>query len=58
MNRKDFLKLTSSAAVGAPFLLNGSIANAMTNFIDLPISCSGVNDRVLVIVRLAGANDG
>ena len=58
MNRKEFLKLTSTAAVGTPFLLNGMTTQAMTNFLDAPLICDGVNDRVLIIIRMAGANDG
>jgi uncharacterized protein (DUF1501 family) len=58
MNRKNFLKLISTATAGTPFLLNGFTTQAMNQFIDFPVSCNGVNDRVMVIVRLAGANDG
>jgi uncharacterized protein (DUF1501 family) len=58
MKRRNFLKLTSSAAIGTPFLLNGTVTQAMNNFLDAPINCANINDRVLVIVRLAGANDG
>jgi len=58
MNRKEFLRLTTAAAVGTPFLLNGMTAQVMNNFQDMPMVANNVNDRVLVIVRLAGANDG
>ena len=55
MNRKEFLRLTTAAAVGTPFLLNGMTAQVMNNFQDMPMVANNVNDRVLVIVRLAGA---
>lgn len=58
MDRKDFLKLISLASVGAPFMLNGMPSRFMNQFLDFQTSCDVVNDRVLVIVRLAGANDG
>jgi uncharacterized protein (DUF1501 family) len=58
MNRKNFLKLIGTATAGTPFLMNGITAQAMNQFLDFPASCIGVNDRALVIVRLAGANDG
>jgi uncharacterized protein (DUF1501 family) len=58
MKRRNFLQLTTAAALGTPFLLNGTVTQAMNNFLDAPINCANINDRVLVIVRLAGANDG
>ena len=58
MNRKDFLKLVSLAGVGAPFYLNGMPSRFMNQFLDFQLSCDAVNDRALVIIRLAGANDG
>lgn len=58
MNRKDFLKLVSLAGVGTPFYLNGMPSRFMNQFLDLQLNCDAVNDRVLVILRLAGANDG
>ncbi|WP_294266443.1 DUF1501 domain-containing protein [uncultured Chryseobacterium sp.] len=58
MNRKDFLKLISLAGVGAPFYLNGMPSRFMNQFLDFQLSCDVVNDRSLVILRLAGANDG
>lgn len=58
MKRKDFLKLISTATAGTPFMLNGIATQAMNQFLDFPVNCDGINDRVLVIVRLAGANDG
>lgn len=58
MDRKKFLKLIGTATVGTPFFLNGFKAQAMNQFFDIPISCDKINDRVLVVVRLGGANDG
>ena len=58
MNRKEFLKLASLASVGAPFMLNGMATRFMNSFLDVQANCDVVNDRVLVILRLAGANDG
>lgn len=58
MDRKEFLKLASLAGVGAPFLLNGMPSRFMNHFLDVQPDCSIVNDRVIVILRLAGANDG
>lgn len=59
MERKEFLKLMALAGVGTPFLLNGMPSRAMNYFLDMQTSsCDDVNDRVLVILRLAGANDG
>ncbi|MBS1572247.1 MAG: hypothetical protein JST62_07635, partial [Bacteroidetes bacterium] len=58
MDRKDFLKTITLAGIGSPFLLNGMPSRFMNQFADFSISCDEVNDRSLVILRLAGANDG
>ncbi|MFC6267338.1 DUF1501 domain-containing protein [Frigoriflavimonas asaccharolytica] len=58
MDRKEFLKKASLAGVGAPFVLNGMPSRFMNNFMDVQANCSEVNDRAMVILRLAGANDG
>lgn len=58
MKRRDFLKIASSLGAGAPFYLNGMPARLMNQFADLQIDCDAVNERVLVIFRLAGGNDG
>lgn len=58
MDRKKFLQLISMAGVGAPFLLNGMPSRVMNQFLDFNVNCDPVNERVLVILRLAGANDG
>lgn len=46
------------AGVGTPFVLNGMPTRFMNSFLDMQANCDAVNDRVLVILRLAGANDG
>ena len=58
MDRKEFLKLVSLAGVGTPFFLNGMPSRVMNQFMDMQMSCDAVNDRILVIVRMSGANDG
>lgn len=58
MNRKEFIKLLSLAGVGTPFYLNGMPSRYMNQFLDFQLNCDAVNDRALVILRLAGANDG
>ncbi len=58
MDRKEFLKLVSLAGVGAPFWLNGMPSRFMNHFLDMQLTCDSVNDRAIVILRLAGANDG
>lgn len=58
MNRRKFLEMISMAGVGTPFLLNGMPSRFMNQFMDFNFSCDAVNERVLVILRLAGANDG
>lgn len=58
MNRKEFLRLIGTATAGTPFLLNGFTTQAMNQFLDFPVACNGINERVMVIVRFAGANDG
>jgi uncharacterized protein (DUF1501 family) len=60
MNRAEFLRLSSRLGIAAPFLLNGipARANRWLEGIDLPVDCNNISDRVVVIVRLSGANDG
>lgn len=50
--------MASMAGVGAPFMLNGMPTRFLNQFLDFNINCDTVNDRVLVILRMAGANDG
>ncbi|CAD7809048.1 hypothetical protein CHRY9390_01932 [Chryseobacterium aquaeductus] len=58
MNRRKFLQMASMAGVGTPFLLNGMPTRFLNQFLDFNVNCDAVNDRVLVILRMAGANDG
>lgn len=58
MDRKEFLKIASFAGIGSPFLLNGMPSRFMNHFLDVQPDCPTVNDRAMVILRLAGANDG
>lgn len=46
------------ASVGTPFVLNGMPTRFLNSFMDVQATCSAVNERVMVILRLAGANDG
>lgn len=60
MKRKEFLKTSGLFGAMTPFMFNGSLTR-VSMFLDgleLPPNCLEVNDRVVVIVRLAGANDG
>ncbi|MBK34161.1 MAG: hypothetical protein CME26_01365 [Gemmatimonadetes bacterium] len=59
MNRRDFL--TKSTQAGAGFALGGFLARAYGNPSAVgPLAATAIspNDRVLVIVRLDGGNDG
>lgn len=58
MDRKEFLKIASLAGIGAPFVLNGMPSRFMNHFMDVQANCDTVNNRAMVILRLAGANDG
>ena len=55
MERRDFIKNFGIAAVGAPLMIKGIQAQAMSSFINIPPEAEG---RVLVLVRLNGGNDG
>ena len=58
MKRRNFLKLSSLTALGTTLSVNGISASLLNHF-PLPlVNCSNVLDRVVVIIRLAGANDG
>lgn len=55
MDRRKFLKLSGTVGLSSPILINNSYAWASA----APMAnCDELSDRVLVIVRLAGANDG
>lgn len=60
MKRADFLKLSGKLGLTAPFFVNGLAARASRwmEGINLPANCMDITDRVVVIVRLGGANDG
>ncbi|MFK7971923.1 MAG: DUF1501 domain-containing protein [Bacteroidia bacterium] len=57
MQRRKFLKQLATLGA-APILLNGIPVSAMANSLAAQVSCSDVNDRVLVIIQLHGGNDG
>jgi len=56
MKRRNFLKTVSLASASLPFMSNGfsmqAIGNKLFNF------STGAEDRVLVMIRLNGGNDG
>jgi len=56
MKRRDFIKNVSLASASIPFISNGfgmqAIGNKLFNF------STGAEDRVLVMIRLNGGNDG
>jgi len=60
MKRKEFLKTSGLLGTMTPFMFNGSLTRVSRYLdgLDLPPNCLEVNSRVVVIVRLAGANDG
>lgn len=51
MNRKEFLKLIGNATARHPFCSMVLLPETMNQFLDFPVSCDGVNDRVMVIMR-------
>jgi uncharacterized protein (DUF1501 family) len=58
MDRREFAKLAGLGGLGSLITLSG----IPTSLFAMPspglLSCAGVSDRVLVILRMAGANDG
>lgn len=54
-DRRKFLKLTGTLGLTTPVLFNSTQAWASAAPL---VNCDNLNDRVVVIVRLAGANDG
>jgi uncharacterized protein (DUF1501 family) len=58
MDRREFAKLAGLGGIGSLITLSG----IPTSLFAMPsaglLSCAGVSDRVLVILRMAGANDG
>lgn len=57
MERRKFLKLSSGATVGLGLTTNG-IASEFLDWLRPSTNCIEVSDRVLVVVRMGGANDG
>lgn len=57
MQRRRFLKQLATLGA-APILLNGVPVRVMANSMASQLTCSEVNDRVLVVVQLHGGNDG
>ena len=57
MKRRSFVKMSSLASLSSVFMPNS--LSAATAFSPLSLhSCAGINERVLVLVRLIGGNDG
>lgn len=57
MKRRSFIKMSSMASLSSVFMPNG--LSAATAFSPYALhSCVGINERVLVLVRLIGGNDG
>ncbi|MEM7372038.1 MAG: DUF1501 domain-containing protein [Bacteroidota bacterium] len=58
MKRRDFFKISTPLAL-SPFLLNGIPLNAFaTPGLLRAMDCTGISERVLVLVQLRGGNDG
>ncbi len=58
MKRREFIKLSTVLGVGTPLVLNGLPARAFSFMAPPIVNCADINDRIMVVVRLAGANDG
>lgn len=58
MERRNFIRNTGLASLGLTFNLNGFAADFLNTSPFTLLDCNTVNDRVLVILRMAGANDG
>lgn len=56
MKRRDFVKNTSIGAIGVPFALNGLQMNTVLK--KLFSFSRAAEDRVLILIRLNGGNDG
>lgn len=59
MKRRDFLKSLGMVAP-VPLLLNNTPVSILNSLSMYPVleDCSAITDRVMVVLRLAGANDG
>lgn len=55
MERRDFIKKIGIASVGVPLLLNDVQMQAMTSMLQID---GAAEDRILILVRLNGGNDG
>ena len=55
MKRRDFIKYGSLASIGTAFLPNGNCQTFSPLYLQ---SCAGINERVIVLIRLIGGNDG
>jgi uncharacterized protein (DUF1501 family) len=56
MKRRNFIKNVSLASVSTPFIFNGKTLNAIEkNLFTVPKS---FEDRILIVIRLNGGNDG
>ena len=55
MERRDFIKKLGVASVGVPLLFQGLQVQAMTSMMQIDAQAE---DRILVLVRLNGGNDG
>ena len=53
--RRDFIKKLGVASIGVPLLLNDVQMQAMTSLMQIN---GAVEDRILILVRLNGGNDG
>ena len=56
MKRRDFLKNASLASLSLPFVSNGFSMQAISK--DLFDYSKNAEDRVLVLIRMNGGNDG
>ena len=59
MKRRDFVR-SASVSLSLPMMLGGSPIRAFgkTNALDFLLANAAFEDRVLVLVRLNGGNDG
>ncbi|MFK7969770.1 MAG: DUF1501 domain-containing protein [Bacteroidia bacterium] len=57
MRRRDFIKGILPLGL-TPLMINGIPVRAMANNLATQLTCSEVNDRVLVLIQLHGGNDG
>lgn len=59
MKRRNFIRKTGLAAAATPFMLNSIQMQAFaTPMMAQSLDCTGLRERVLVIVQMFGGNDG